>query len=138
MATLTLKVTDNLTPVLTDISDRLKRADAHDGRLPGCGGRGVLTAPEPAAIPATIWNCLEDDPQDVADWLVGAVAGERLFYHRGFLAVDAWNTGTAGGRALAVAARVLVAAAGIGRVHLVQARAVDGLFDYIAERRAAP
>jgi hypothetical protein len=78
----------------------------------------------------------------LARWLADAMPGDRLVYHRGFLAVDAaMSTRTlpmlqraelqrVAGRAMAVA--------GHGVVHLVQRRRGDGDFEYLLIARPRP
>lgn len=75
-------------------------------------------------------------------WIAQAEAGERLIYHRGFLAFDAMallsDLSPARQRALRDVAAAALRAAEQDLVHLVQARLGPGQFAYIAIARPKP
>ena len=75
-------------------------------------------------------------------WLVVAPPGERLVYHRGFLAVDAAGLVSSLSperqRALRDVAAAALRAAEQGLVHLVQVRIGPHRFAYLAVARTKP
>lgn len=75
-------------------------------------------------------------------WIAQAEAGERLIYHRGFLAFDAMallsDLPPARQRTLREIAAAAMRAAEQDLVHLVQARLGPGHFAYIAVARPKP
>ena len=87
-----------------------------------------------------------DDPGigeiDFCAWIAQAMPGERLVYHRGFLAFDAMALSSdlppGRQRALRDAAAAAMRAAEQDLVHLVQARLGPGQFAYIAVARRKP
>ena len=89
---------------------------------------------------------LSDDPGigeiDFCAWIAQAMAGERLVYHRGFLAFDAMallsDLPPDRQRALRDVAAAAMRAAEQDLVHLVQARLGPDQFAYIAVARRKP
>jgi hypothetical protein len=87
-----------------------------------------------------------DDPCigeiDFCAWVAQAMAGERLVYHRGFLAFDAMallsDLPSGRQRALRDVAAAAMRAAEQDLVHLVQARLGPSQFAYIAVARRKP
>ncbi|MFZ3582134.1 hypothetical protein ACOI1H_08190 [Loktanella sp. DJP18] len=79
---------------------------------------------------------------DFCAWVAQAMAGERLVYHRGFLAFDAMallsDLPPGRQRALRDVAAAAMRAAEQDLVHLVQARLGPGQFAYIAVARRKP
>ena len=79
---------------------------------------------------------------DFCAWVAQAMAGERLVYHRGFLAFDAMallsDLPPGHQRALRDGAAAAMRAAEQDLVHLVQARLGPGQFAYIAVARRKP
>lgn len=79
---------------------------------------------------------------DFCAWIAQAMAGERLVYHRGFLAFDAMallsDLPSGRQRALRDVAAAAMRAAELDLVHLVQARLGPGQFAYIAVARPKP
>ena len=75
-------------------------------------------------------------------WIAQAMAGERLVYHRGFLAFDAMallsDLPPGRQRVLRDVAAAAMRAAEQDLVHLVQARLGPGEFAYIAVARTKP
>ena len=79
-------------------------------------------------------------PSVLRSWIAEAKPGERLTYHRGFLALDraSGSPPTAGERArLDVLAAHVLAAAEVGLIHLMQRRLAAGTFHYIAVKAHA-
>jgi hypothetical protein len=73
-------------------------------------------------------------------WIAEAKPGERLTYHRGFLALDRApaSPSTARERArLDILAKHVLAAAEVGLIHLFQRRLEAGSFHYIAVKAHA-
>ncbi len=66
-------------------------------------------------------------------WARDARVGERLAYHRGFLAMDTVRD-TLDAAALALVARAARGLAASGEVGLVQRRLGDGAYEYLAVR----
>lgn len=69
-------------------------------------------------------------------WLKQAAPGDRLVYHRGYLAVDrargSGRLSEAARRELVAVANLALALADRGEIHLVQRRYRDGDYSYLA------
>lgn len=83
------------------------------------------------------------DEDSFIHWLQVADPGQRIVYHRGYLARDQYRGAdnktppTALDRIAAVA-RAALMFEGLGHVHLVQKRHGNWDYEYIAERRVPP
>lgn len=79
---------------------------------------------------------------ELAAWIGQAAPGDRLEYHRGFLALDTFSIGSPlddhERKALARVAARAMWAAGQDLVHLVQRRIGEGEFSYLAIARPRP
>ena len=85
---------------------------------------------------------LELSEEEFCDWLGMAFSGDRIEYHRGYLAVDQAAgrslLGDADRRQLSRLARRALIFAEEGRVHLVQRRHGDGDYSYLAIKARTP
>lgn len=84
---------------------------------------------------------VNNDEQGLMAWAKSARPGDRVSYHIGDLCIDrdrAWRLHIADGKedTISGVARLAFRLAKSGDVHLVQRRIADGVFRYIAIRRA--
>jgi hypothetical protein len=79
-------------------------------------------------------------PGVLRSWIAEAKPGERLTYHRGFLALDRSPGSPSSARERArldILAKQVLAAAEVGLIHLLQRRLEAGFFHYIAVKAHA-
>ena len=102
-------------------------------------GAAVTIGPWPAA---GVRPRLKLSEEEFCDWLGMAFPGDRIEYHRGYLAVDQAAgrslLGDADRRQLSRLARRALIFAEEGRVHLVQRRHGDGDYSYLAIKARIP
>jgi len=96
----------------------------------------MTLAPAGQEASGTPFPALRITPEALQRWLSAAFPGERIEYHRGFLCIDRCPEVSRLDRisrsALNSIADLLMTLAERGHVHLLQIRAGDGAFRYLA------
>jgi hypothetical protein len=109
--------------------------------------RAVMSYPTPMPGPAAILSPpvaaqrsqnLTLSRQQLEAWLKQAAPGDRVIYHRGYLAVDrvrgSSDLSEQDRRELVAVAKAALTLAERGEIHLIQRRIKSGSFSYLAVR----